>query len=74
MWHVFQKWKNELCQDECKNYHSWKKDYSWNPSSCICENSKYLKSIANTSLLTCDEIISVRDIVSTKIPQQQMHQ
>ena len=22
-----------------------KRDYSWNPSTCICENSKYLKSI-----------------------------
>ena len=27
-----------------------KKDYSWNSSACICENSKYLKSIANTSV------------------------
>ena len=26
-----------------------KKDYSWNPSTCICENSKYLK-IADTYL------------------------
>ena len=24
-----------------------KKDFSWNPSTCICENSKYLKSIAD---------------------------
>ena len=23
-----------------------KKDYSWNLSTCICENSKFLKSIA----------------------------
>ena len=23
-----------------------KKGYSWNPRTCICENSKYLKSIA----------------------------
>ena len=33
---------------------------------CICENSKYLKSIADTSVIKCDEIISVMDIVSTK--------
>ena len=46
---------------------SAKKDYSWNPSTCICESSKYLKSIADTSVNECDEIISVMDIVSTKI-------
>ena len=32
-----------------KNYGTWKKDYSWNPSICICENDKYLKSILDTS-------------------------
>ena len=34
-----------------------KEDYSWNPSTCICENSKYLKCGADTSVFTCDEII-----------------
>ena len=38
-----------------------KKDYGWNPSKCICENSKYLKS---TSVTERDE--TVMDIVSTK--------
>ena len=42
-----------------------KKDYRWNPSTCICENNKYLQSIAYTSVRTCDEIISVMNIVST---------
>ena len=32
----------------------------------ICENSKYLKSIADTSVTECDEIIFVTDVVSTK--------
>ena len=41
-----QKW-NKTCQCEFKNY-KCKKDYSWNPSTGICENSKYLKSIADT--------------------------
>ena len=31
-----------------------------------CENSKYLKSIANTSVIECDELVTVTDIVSTK--------
>ena len=43
-----------------------KKDFNWNPRRCICENSKYLKSIGDTSLIEYDEIISVMDIVSTK--------
>ena len=43
-----------------------KKDYSWNPSRCVCENSKYLKSTSDTSLIECDEIMFVMDIVSTK--------
>ena len=43
------------------------KDYSWNPSTCICENSKYLKSIAYTSVTECDEVIIVMDNILTKI-------
>ena len=62
-----QKWNNKTCQCECKNCHRCKKDDSWNPSTCICENSKYLKIIAVTSVITWDEIISVMDIVSTKM-------
>ena len=43
-----------------------KKDYSWNPSTCICENKKYLKKVADTSLTECDEIVIVMDNLSTK--------
>ena len=39
-----QKWNNKKRQCECKNYCTWKKDYSWNPSTYICNNSKYLNS------------------------------
>ena len=59
-----QKWNNETCHCECKSYRTYEKYYRQNPSTCICENSKYLKSIADTSVLACDEIISVVDIVS----------
>ena len=34
------------------------------PNTCICENSKYLKSIVENSVI-CDEIVSVTDSVST---------
>ena len=37
-----------------------KKDYSWNPSTCICENSKYLKNVTEY-----DKIIIVMDDAST---------
>ena len=48
------------------HYQTCKRDCSWNPSKCICENSKYLKSITDTSVIECDEIITVMDIASTK--------
>ena len=50
-----------------KNYHKRKKYYCWNSSTCICENSKYSKIIADISVIECDETITVMDIVSTKI-------
>ena len=65
--HVIQKWNNKTCQCEFKNYRKFKKDYSWNPRTCICEHSRYLKSIGDISVITCDEIISVTDIASTKM-------
>ena len=61
-----QKWNNTTCQNECKNYRKCKKDYSRNPNTFICENSKCLKSIANTSITECDEIIIVIDAITTK--------
>ena len=61
-----QKRSNKTCQCKCKSYRTSKKDYRCNSSTCICGNSKYLKSIAGTSEIECDEIITVLDIVSTK--------
>ena len=43
------------------------KVYSWDASTYICENSKYLKSTADISVVEWDEIISVVDIASTAI-------
>ena len=61
------KWNNETYQCECKNYLTCKKDYGWNPSTFIYKNGKYLKSIANDSVIECDESISVMDILLTKM-------
>ena len=62
----FQESDNKTFQCECKNYHMCEKDYNWNPSACICENSKYLESVADTSVTKFDEIVVVMDIASTK--------
>ena len=61
-----EKWNNKPCHCECKNYRKCKKDYSWNPSKCICGNSTYSKGIADTSVTECDEVISAIDMVSRK--------
>ena len=42
------------------------KDYIWNPATCTCENSKYLASIIDNSVITCDEIIEAIKTDSTK--------
>ena len=59
-----QEWNNKTRQCQCKNYWRCEKDYSWSPSICICENSNYLKSIADTLVIKCDETISIMNIVS----------
>ena len=45
-----------LCQCECKNFCKCDKDYGWNPITRISENSKYLKSVPDTSVTKCDEL------------------
>ena len=44
-----------------------KNDYIQNPSACICENGKYLKSIVDNSILVCNEIIKAADNVSSNV-------
>ena len=61
-----QKWNNKICQSECKKYFKCEKYYGWNPSTCICENSTYLKSVADTSMTQCDETVIVMDNLSKK--------
>ena len=40
-----------------KNVMYVKKDYVWNPSTCYCENGKYLAIIMDDLAIMCDEII-----------------
>ena len=34
-----------------------RKNYIWNPATCSCENGKYVGSIIDDTVITCDEII-----------------
>ena len=55
---------NQWCNNdeywcECKKHDIYEKDYVWNPSTCNCENGKYLASIMDE--IICDETIYVKE-------------
>ena len=52
-----QKWNNDKCRCECKKHHICEKGCIWNPATCSCKNDKYLASIIDDPVITCDEII-----------------
>ena len=53
-----QGWNNDKCWRECKNRHVCEKSYILNPSTCSCENGKYLASIVDDSAITWDEVMN----------------
>ena len=55
---------NDKCQCECKKYCMCKKDCTWNSSTCICQNSRYLKCIANDLVIIYDEVINIKNSLS----------
>ena len=50
-------WDKDKCWCECKKRYVCENDYVWNPSTCYCENGKYLTSIMDNSAIICDEVI-----------------
>ena len=48
------------------------KDYIWNPSTSNCENGKYLATIVDDSVITCDEIIETTKIIPTKFNEKKV--
>ena len=44
------------------------KEYVWNPSTCVCENGKYLASIMDDLEISCDEVIKSYDEEVKTIP------
>ena len=61
-------WNNNKCQCECNEPHVCGKDYFWNPPTCNFENGKYLASIMDDSVITCDEIIESYDRETKTVP------
>ena len=64
-----QKWNNNKCWCKCKfqkNIMCVKKNYIWNPRTCCCENGKYVISIIDDLMSSCDEIIKETKIIPTK--------
>ena len=61
-----QTWNNDKCLCECKNptEHRVGEKKNWNPATCSCENGKYVASITDNSVITCDHIIN--DKISSK--------
>ena len=47
----------------------WKRLY-WNPATCSCENGKYLTSITDDSVITCNKIIKETKIVPTIVNEK----
>ena len=43
-----------------------KKDYIWSPAACSCKNGKYLASIIDDLVITCDETIDVEAVSNDK--------
>ena len=54
-------WHNDKCRCECKKHHICEIYYFWNPSTCSCENGKYLASIMDHLTINCDEVIESYD-------------
>ena len=50
-------WNKDKCWCECKKCHEYEKDYILNPSTCSCENGKYIASIIDDLEVTWDEVI-----------------
>ena len=42
------------------------KSYIWNPATCNCKTGKYVRSIIDNSVTTCNEITKETKTISTK--------
>ena len=56
------------CQCKCKKHHLCEKHYFWDPATCKYENGKYLASIMDDSVITCDEVLELYNEEIKTIP------
>ena len=54
-------WNKDNCWCECKKHHICEKGNVWNLATCNYENGKYLASIMDNLVITCDEVIKSYD-------------
>ena len=67
---MIQKWNNHKCWCKCKNQKEdrvCQNSYICNPGAFACETRKYLRSIIDDSVVTCNDTINAADIVSTNV-------
>ena len=58
--------KHILC--DCKfKFNSILQSYNWYSSGCICQNSRYLRSVVDDSVIVCDEIINATNSASVNM-------
>ena len=50
------RWIVNKCRCECKKHYRCEKGYIWNPATCSWKNGKYLASIIDNSVITCEEV------------------
>ena len=65
-----QKWNNNKCWYWCRKHHICEKNYIWNPTTCSCENGKYLANIIDDSVITCEEIIEDTKSIPTNFNEK----
>ena len=46
------------------------KNYIWNTATCNCENSKYVGSVTDNSIIRCDEIIEEIKTIQTNFNEE----
>ena len=68
-----QRWKNDKSQCKCKVGHVCEKDYVCNPSACSFENGKYLVSIMDDLVITCDNIRDAETKSNNKAKTQNLY-
>ena len=59
-WNSNQQWNNNKCWCKCKDkkkHHVCEENHICNPSTCTCENDKYLEKLVYETVVRCDEII-----------------